>query len=117
MAHIYKQQAAIRPNFLDSAIGLVQKTCTVAAAGVVADAYGYKTVEAGTVYPSNDSAAIGIIFEDVDVTHGDHEGSLIVAGRIIEANLPVALDSDAKTALEAKGFVFTTVDDPDRSMA
>ena len=33
-----------------------------------------KVVKAGTVYPSNDGNAIGIVYEDVDVTTGDMPG-------------------------------------------
>lgn len=67
---------------------------------------GTKYVKMGTIFPSNDEDAIGIIYEDVDVTTGDMPGSVVTAGTVIEDRLPVALDSDAKTALEALGFKF-----------
>lgn len=67
---------------------------------------GSKYVKAGTIYPSNDSNAIGIVYEDTDVSVGSVAGSVVTKGEVIASRLPVALDSDAETALEALGFVF-----------
>lgn len=67
---------------------------------------GTKYVKAGTIYPSNDTHAIGIVYEDTDVTNGNVAGSVVTKGEVIEGRLPVALDSDAKTALGGLGFVF-----------
>ena len=83
-----------RPNFLASEVGLITKTVNVVDTGVVADADGFKTVKAGTVWPLNDATATGIIFDDVDVTDGTHAGSLIVAGRVFGNRLhttPIAI--------------------------
>lgn len=107
MSRIAKYETDKKINFLDSSVGLVLKTCTVPDTMGTADEWGNKLVPAGTVFPSNDAQATGILFEDVEVTTGDHEGSLMVAGRVIADNLPVEIDTVAKTALEAKGFVFT----------
>lgn len=65
-----------------------------------------KYVKMGTVYPSNDQYATGIVYEDVDVTVGNMPGSVVTKGVVIEDRLPVDLDSDAKTALIALGFKF-----------
>ena len=67
---------------------------------------GSKYVPAGTPFPSNDSSAIGFVYEDVDVTSGNMPGSVVLKGDVIEDRLPVDLDSDAKTALIALGFKF-----------
>lgn len=67
---------------------------------------GGKYVPMGTVYPSNDSSAEGIVYEDVDVTTGNMPGSVVTSGKVYKNRLPVSLESDAQTALEAKGFVF-----------
>lgn len=67
---------------------------------------GTKLVKMGTVYPSNDSSATGIVYEDVEVTLGDAPGSVVTKGTIYEDRLAEALDSDAKTALIALGFSF-----------
>lgn len=69
---------------------------------------GAKYVPMGTVYPSNDSSAEGIVYEDVDVTTGDMPGSVVTKGEIYEDRLPETIDGDAKTALEDKGFIFKT---------
>lgn len=83
-------------------------TKQISASGIEADADGAKHVPMGTIYPANGSTAIGIVYEDVDVTNGDMPGSVVTQGTVYEDRLPVALDSDARTALVAKGFVFIT---------
>lgn len=69
-------------------------------------ANGSKYIPMGTVYPSNDGSAIGIVYEDVDVSGGDMPGSVVTRGVVYADRLPVAIDPGAQTALEAKGFVF-----------
>lgn len=106
MARISLIESNKKLNFLDSAVGIVTKTCTVPDTGVVADEKGNKIVVAGTPFPANDATATGILFEDVDVTDGEHEGALLVAGRVYADRLAVALDTAAKTALETVGIKF-----------
>jgi len=72
------------------------------------EANGTKYVKMGTIFPSNDAEAIGIVYEDVDVTTGNMPGSVVLKGVVYEDRLPVELDSAAKTALEGLGFTFTT---------
>ena len=62
-------------------------------------ANGAKYIKAGTPYPSNDANAKGLIYEDVDVTKGNMPASLVTAGTVVEAKLPVTLSANAKTAL------------------
>lgn len=69
---------------------------------------GTKHVPMGTAYPTNDANAVGITYEDVDVTAGDMPGSVVMSGTVYENRLPVTLAAAAKTALQAKGFVFLT---------
>ena len=86
---------------------VVRETRQIAQAGAVTTDEGGKYVPMGTAYPSNDGNAIGLLYEDVDVTVGDMPGSVITGGaEVYEDRLPVALDGAAKTALEAKGFKF-----------
>lgn len=94
---------AARPNFLESEVGLVLKTHEIPATLGVQDGI-YKTVAPGTVFPSNDGKAEGIIFEAVDVTNGNMPGSVLVAGRVLADGLNIA--SAAKTALTGKGIIF-----------
>ena len=50
---------------------------------------GGKYVPAGTAYPSNDGNAIGIAYEDVDVTVGNMPGSVVTKGIVYEDRLAV----------------------------
>ncbi len=87
-----------RVNFLASS--KVQSfTTLVSDTGVPVDANGKKIVRAGTVLPTNDASAKGILYNDVDVTHGPQPGSLIVEAYILEARLHTAPTEEAKTAL------------------
>lgn len=43
---------------------------------------GGKYIPGGTAYPSNDGNAIGIAYEDVDVTNGNMPGSVITGGTV-----------------------------------
>lgn len=47
---------------------------------VVTSEDGTKHVPMGTAYPTNDANAIGILYEDVDVTVGDMPGSVVTGG-------------------------------------
>lgn len=67
---------------------------------------GAKIVKMGTPFPANDATAIGIVYEDVDVTSGDMAGSVVTKGEVYENRLPVTLASAAKTALQGLGFKF-----------
>lgn len=102
MALYKKTTTSERANILDSEVGLILQTKEITSSLAGADGIVVK----GTPFPSNNSSCVGLVFEDIDMT-GDTKrpGSVIVAGRIIEANLPVQLDSDAKTALAASGIV------------
>lgn len=89
-------------------------TFTVAAnhAQVKTAANGGKYVPMGAIWPSNDANAIGIVYEDVDVTTGNMPGSVVTAGTVYADRLPTAAASAAKTALEGKGFKFIIITPP-----
>ncbi|MBD8037097.1 hypothetical protein H9635_10100 [Solibacillus sp. A46] len=92
-----------RINFLASS--KVQAfTHEVSDTGVATDANGRKIVRAGTIYPANDATAKGIVYNDVDVTHGPQPGSLIVEAYILEERLPEAPTEEVKTALKEIKF-------------
>lgn len=106
MAYHKVEKTYERPNFLDSEVGLVQKTMEIPNT-MGKQVEDRKLVLGGTIFPSNDTYAKGIVFETIDVTDDKKRpGSVIVAGRIIKENLPEALDSNAENALKAIGFVF-----------
>lgn len=64
-------------------------TKTIAQSGAVTEADGTKYVPMGTAFPSNDSNAIGLTYEDVDVTTGDMPGSVVTKGEVYEDRLAV----------------------------
>lgn len=66
---------------------------------------GRKIIKAGTVYPANGATAIGIVFNDMDVTDGDKTGALLIHGFVKTAALPVAPAAEAKTALKMIEFL------------
>lgn len=93
-------------NILASEVGLVLKTMELTQS-MATEEDGYKIIKAGTVIPANNSTAKGLVFEDVDMTNDTKRpGSVIIAGRVIEDNLPVTVATDAKTALEKSGIHF-----------
>lgn len=69
-------------------------------------------VKAGTIFPSDDSNAEGIVFEDVKVTSGDMPCSIMTAGHVYANRLSIT--DNAKTALAAKGIIFETAVGMDR---
>ena len=83
-----------------------RETRQIAQSGATTAADGSKYVKMGTPYPSNDANAIGIVYEDVDVTTGDMPGSVVTKGIVYEDRLPAELAAAAKTALEGLGFKF-----------
>lgn len=59
---------------------------------------GSKYVPMGTAYPTNDGNAIGIVYEDVDVTTGNMPGSVVTRGVVIESRLAITgADYDSVT--------------------
>lgn len=94
--------------FLESEVGVVRKTRQISTTGATTAANGGNYVPMGTIWPSNDANAEGIVYEDVDVSTGDMPGSVVMEGRVYSDRLPVAMAAAAKTALEGKGFRFFT---------
>lgn len=85
-------------------------TAQVAAnhAAVVTRADGTKYVPAGAIIPANDATAVGILYENVDVTTGAMPGSIVTAGVVYANRLPVTVADAAKTALT--GITFDTAE-------
>jgi hypothetical protein len=107
MAFMKTEQYESTPNILESEVGLVLKTYT--ADQTNAETVGTKKIiKAGSVYPTNATGAIGIVFED----DTKRPISVIVAGRVLEKRLPVTVDTTAKTELEKAGIVFVVTEDP-----
>lgn len=69
---------------------------------------GRKVVPAGAVIPANGSTAVGILYEDIDVTEGAKMGSIVVEGTIYEDKLPAAIDSAAEAVLTGITVITTS---------
>ena len=117
MSYIKTDSATTYPNFLATEVGLVLKTISIPDTLIVADASGFKTVKAGTVWPANDATAVGILFDDVDVTLGAKAASIIKAGRVFGNRLPVAPDPLAVTPLKAQGLYVDAEVETERTIA
>lgn len=71
--------------------------------GIKADEKGKKIVQAGTVYKKG-GKAIGLIFADVDVTHGPQPAAVMVEGYVIEARLPAEVSLEDKATMTGIKF-------------
>lgn len=103
MSHINTQTYNTMPQLIASAVGLRQITEQIPQTMGKQD-LDRLIVPAGTIFPANDATAIGILTEPVDVTYGDHEGSVIVGGHLYWNRLPMAPTDAAKTAMAANGY-------------
>lgn len=61
-------------------------------------------IPVGTVIPSNDASAKGVLFTDVDLSENPN-GTIVVHGFICSDKLPTAPTETAKTALKLVQFV------------
>lgn len=105
MAHYAKSTYGKKVNFLASEVGLRLVTTQVNGTGVTADKDGLKVFKAGTIIDGK-----GVIFEDVDVTYGEHEASLIVAGHILNDKLPTEATEEQIAAFAKQGLFFEDSD-------
>lgn len=90
-------------DFLYSENGVVLKTIQVGEESA-REVNGKKLVLAGTVVPSNDENAEGIVFDNVSVCKGEAPASCVVAGRIDGSK--VYITDEAKRKLERGGVKF-----------
>ena len=85
-----KQGQTYAPGwFLVTDEDCVRKTRQIVQSGATTTAEGGKYVPMGSAYPSNDGNAIGIVYEDVDVTTGNMPGSVVLQGTVYEDRLAI----------------------------
>ncbi len=103
------------PGYFLASADCERKTFTMFQENAITTASNNKIVKGGTVYSVTTGEEgeevtdyIGIVYEDIDVTSGDMPGSVVTKGTVYEDRLAETLESAVKTALEAKGFIFTT---------
>lgn len=69
---------------------------------------GKKIIKAGTIYPSNDAKAVGVVLYDVDVTNGDESGAIVVHGFVNAKKIPAQPAAAALAALNMIKFYNAT---------
>ena len=52
-------------------------------------------IKAGTIYPSNDNKAIGVVLQDYDVTESDASMAIVLHGFIRADRLPITPSNEA----------------------
>lgn len=97
-----KKESVQEKNFLASA-KFQNFTEQVDDVGVEVDEKGKKIVQAGTVY-KKDGKAIGLIFADVDVTHGPQPAAVMVEGYVLEDRLPAEVSEEDKATMPGIKF-------------
>lgn len=97
-----KQILAIPDHYV--ALGFKHAKATSAAPGLATLVDGRYVVKAGTIYPANNSTAIGVVLNDYDVTDGDAMMAVVIHGFIKTAALPAVPSADAISALKQITF-------------
>lgn len=91
----------------DESCTRLTKTISANHAQAVTRTDGTKYVPAGAVIPANGSTAVGLLYEDIDVTDGDAAGSVVTEGTVYKSLLPAAPVSAAITAMKGITFIDT----------
>jgi len=97
-----KQILAIPDHYV--ALGFKHSRAIQGSTGLATLVDGRYVVKAGTVYPANDSTAIGVVLNDYDVTDGDAMMAIVVHGFIKTVALPAVPSADAIAAMKQITF-------------
>lgn len=81
--------ATYAPGYFLAHEECVRETREFAQSGATTTTEGAKYWPMGTAYPSNDGNAIGITYEDVDVSSGNMPGSVVTKGVVYEDRLAI----------------------------
>lgn len=87
------------------AIGFLHNQRTSLDSGVSIEEDGRWIVKAGTIYPSNDANAVGIVLQDYDVTDSDENIAVVLHGFVKELALPQEPTDEAKGVLTQIKFL------------
>lgn len=99
---IVKAGTPLTGNLTNRSTAFTKASTTEATDGTLVVPSGGGTVVLPTEAKSN---AVGILLYDVDVTHGNAPGSLVIFGFIDEAKLPEAIGNEVKAALKMITFL------------
>ena len=89
-----KHILAMPDHYVSIARKATKATKAAEASGMVVKEGDRFIIKAGTIYPSNDSKAIGVVLQDYDVTESDASMAIVLHGFIRADRLP-AQPSDA----------------------
>lgn len=81
--------ATYAPGYFLAHEECVRETREFSQSGATTTTEGAKYWPMGTAYPSNDGNAIGITYEDVDVSSGNMPGSVVTKGVVYEDRLAI----------------------------
>jgi len=98
-----KQILAIPDHYV--ALGFKHAKATSAAPGLATLVDGRYVVKAGTIYPSNDANAVGVILNEYDVTDGDAMMAVVMHGFVKTSALPEVPTHEAILALKEIKFI------------
>lgn len=98
-----KQILAIPNHYV--ALGFKHAKADANTPGLATLVDGRYIVKAGTIYPANDSTAIGVVLNDYDVTDGDAMMAVVIHGFIKTAAIPAVPSADAIAAMKQITFV------------
>jgi len=97
-----KQILAIPDHYV--ALGFKHPKADASTPGLATLVDGRYVVKAGTIYPANDTTAIGVVLNDYDVTDGDAMMAVVIHGFIKTAALPAVPSADAIAAMKQITF-------------
>lgn len=79
--------------------GVTVPQATASVPGQTALVNGRRILKAGTIYPSNDASAQGVVLQDYDLTDNEQNIAIVIAGDIKSGALPEAPNANAISAL------------------
>lgn len=97
-----KQILAIQDHYV--ALGFKHAKADANTPGLATLVDGRYVVKAGTIYPANNSTAIGVVLNDYDVTDGDAMMAVVIHGFIKTAALPAVPSANAISAMKQITF-------------
>lgn len=93
----------------DHYVSIARKAAKATAAGGMVVKEGDRfIIKAGTIYPSNDNRAIGVVLQDYDVTESDVSMAIVLHGFIRKDRLLV---SPSPAALKSLRMIYFLKDD------
>lgn len=84
-----KHILAMPDHYVSIARKAIKATKATEAGGMVVKEGDRFIIKAGTIYPSNDNKAIGVVLQDYDVTESDASMAIVLHGFIRADRLPI----------------------------